>query len=285
MSESTPGRARGTIGRGGAAVGGLLLSAVIFAPPAGAAYQVADGDTLSEIALRHRVPTAALASANGIADPDRIVSGTVLEIPDGQGGTTVSGHQVQPGETLSDIAAQHGISVTALAGANGITDPDRIISGRTLSLQAGGVQSTATVSEEAESADRGAVQQMIRDAAVDHGWNPAIPLGLAMVESGWNNTVVSPAGAKGLFQVLPATGEWAGTYLLNRTVDLNDPADNVAAGMAYLDYLYDRFDGNAEHALAAYFEGPRRTEGAGGPSTPGAQRYVETVMAVADRYR
>ncbi|HUG86251.1 MAG TPA: LysM peptidoglycan-binding domain-containing protein [Euzebya sp.] len=283
MSTSTLGHARGIIGRGGAVAGGLLL-AVIVASPA-SAYEVADGDTLSEIALRHHVPTTTLAAANGIANPDRIVSGTVLEIPDSQGGTATSGHVVQPGETLSDIAAQHGIGVIALAGANGITDPDRIISGRTLSLQAGGVEQPAVISPEAEPADRDTVRQLISSAAAEYGWNPAIPLGLAMVESGWNNTVVSPAGAKGLFQVLPATGEWAGTYLLNRPVDLNDPADNVAAGMAYLDYLYDRFEGNAEHALAAYFEGPGRTERAGGPSTPGAERYVATVMAVADRYR
>lgn len=287
MSMSTPVRIRGAIRRASGVLGTLLLALVVVAPPASAAYEVAAGDTLSQIAQRHRVPTTALASANGIADPDRIMSGTVLEIPDGEGGTATAGHRVQPGETLSDIATQHGVSVASLAGVNGITDPDRIVSGHTLSLAGAGdaPARTATISEDAVDADDATVQRLISDTAASYGWNPAVPLGLAMLESGWNNTVVSPAGARGLFQVLPATGEWAGTYLLNRSVDLGDPADNVAAGMAYLDYLYDRFDGNAEHAVAAYFEGPGRTEAAGGPSTPGAQRYVDNVMALADRYR
>lgn len=297
MSSSSPAMARGTFVRGGSVVAALLLS-VVVATPAAAEYEVADGETLSQIAQRHRVAVSALASANNIADPDVVISGTVLVIPDGDGGTTTSGHVVRPGEVLSAIAAQHGVSVAALAAANGISNPDLIYSGRTLALQGSGGQAEQSGGQAASPAevggsligdgtpaDRATVRQLITDAAASRGWNPAIPLGLAMMESGWNNTVVSSAGALGLFQVLPATGEWAGTYLLNRAVDLRDPADNVAVGMAYLDYLYDRFDGNAELAVAAYFEGPRRTEAAGGPSTPAAQRYVDNVLAVAERYR
>jgi soluble lytic murein transglycosylase len=103
-----------------------------------------------------------------------------------------------------------------------------------------------------------------------------------MQESGWNNSVVSSAGARGIMQVMPATGEWVGQYLLNRSLDLGDPADNVAAGMAYLDYLYGRFDGDIERTLASYYEGPRRVEENG--VSEGGRRYAANVLALAERY-
>ncbi|CAN5459350.1 hypothetical protein BH23ACT9_BH23ACT9_23750 [soil metagenome] len=193
-------------------------------------------------------------------------------------------HTVAEGETLSGIARRYGVTVRALAEANGIANPDRLLSGTRLSLQGsgGGASTTSTGSS---STNRDGIRRMIVEESQRNGWRPGIPLGLAMQESGWNPTVVSSAGAIGVMQVMPATGEWVGIYLLQRPLDLRDPADNIAAGMAYLDYLYNRLDRNIEHTLAAYFEGPGRTTAAGGPSTPGAQRYVDNVLALADRYR
>lgn len=265
------------------AAGAALVAALLVPTPALAHYTVGAGDTASSIAARHGVTTDALVAANDIANPDLIIAGTQLVIPGQDAAVT---HVVRPGETLGGIAARYGISVRALAAANGIPDPDRIYSGIPLAVRGpgDGPQQPAPTGAGGSPTGRAAVRQLITDTASSNGWRPAVPLGLAMQESGWNNAVVSSAGAIGLFQVLPATGEWVGTYLLNRTVDLTDPADNVAAGMAYLDYLYDRFDGNVEWALAAYFEGPGRTERAGGPSTPGAQRYVDNVLALAERY-
>lgn len=279
---------------GGMAVGGMALAATLLAPGVAAAYEVADGDTLSGIAARTGVSASTLAEANRIADQDRIIAGTELVIPGESGGGSAStSHGVRDGETLSGIASRYGVSASDLAAANGISDPDLIVSGVALALQGSGQAAPAPSSQTASapqsdsaprSTGRDTVRQLISTTAADYGWRPSVPLGLAMQESGWNNTVVSSAGAVGLFQVLPVTGEWVSTYLVDRDLDLDDPADNVAAGMAYLDYLYNRFDGNVEHAVAAYFEGPGRTEAAGGPSTPGAQRYVDNVLALAEGY-
>jgi LysM repeat protein len=287
MATSTRHRPHHRVRRAARVAAAMGTAAVLALPGTADAYVVAAGDTLSGIAAAHGISASALASANDIADPDLVVAGATLLIPDGAGGTRASTHVVQPGETLSQIAAQHGVTVGALAAANGIADPDHIRSGVALSVSGSGgaaagsadpVGSTGTA-----RASDDTVRALISDAAVRHGWRPAVPLGLAMQESGWNSTVVSPAGAIGIMQVLPATGEWVGQYLLGRTLDLRVPADNVAAGMAYLDYLYGRFRGDTVLALAAYYEGPRRVED-NGPSA-GAERYAANVLALAERYR
>lgn len=275
--------------RHGRRLGAIMIPSalLLLAAPAGARldYEIRPGDTLGAIALQHGITSQALAEANGLDDPNRIVAGAVLVIPGAEPTTYV----VQPGDTLGGIAASFGVSTQALADANGITDPDLIRAGQALSVEGGGAAAAGSASS--GSAGQGStsrpsddeVRALITRTAQAYGWRPAVPLGLSMQESGWNNTVVSSVGAVGLMQVLPATGEWAGTYLVGRPLDLRDPADNVEAGMAYLDYLYGRFDRDIELALAAYYEGPRRVEDNGGPSD-GARRYVANVLALAERY-
>lgn len=272
-----------------AAVAVATTVALVGTAGTASAYVVRPGDTLSGIASAHGVPSASLVEANDLDDPDLIIVGATLVIPGSRAGVT---HVVQPGETLGGIAAAHGVSVADLAAANGITNPDLIRAGTTLAVQGGGSAPTATVAAPSGPASspptsgsvaRGDVRALISEAAQRHGWRPAVPLGLAMQESGWNNSVVSSAGAVGIMQVLPATAEWVELFLLGRELDLHDPADNVAAGMAYLDHLYARFDADIEHTLAAYFEGPERVA-ARGPSESG-RRYAANVLALAERYR
>lgn len=80
---------------------------------------------------------------------------------------------------------------------------------------------------------------------------------LIRVESGGDPRAVSPAGALGLMQVMPAT--WAGErehYGLGR--DPFDPHDNIIAGTAFLAEMRDRY--GVGGMLAAYNAGPRRYE-------------------------
>ncbi|MEE8603507.1 lytic transglycosylase [Euzebya tangerina] len=276
-------------GSGAGLIVGLALGALLIVPSTAQAYEVESGDTLSEIAARNGVSTRALASANGIDDQDIIRSGQQLTIPGATGGSVAGGgqHTVQAGETLSQIAAQHGVSTRSLAAANGITDPDLVRSGSTISLDGAAVAPSSGGSGSSWSSSNapssGTARQLISEAAARHGWDPAIPLGLAMQESGWNNSVVSSAGARGIMQVMPATGEWVGRVLLDRPIDLGDPSDNTAAGVAYLDHLYNRFDRDLERTLAAYFEGQGNVQRRG-PSEAGL-RYAANVIALAERYR
>ncbi|MDH5504222.1 MAG: M23 family metallopeptidase [Acidimicrobiia bacterium] len=108
-------------------------------------YTVQSGDTLSEIAGKHDVSTSALASANGISDPNRIWVGQVLEIPTGSSSATSNAvyYVVQPGETLGKIAIKFKTSVSAISALNGITNPSVVYAGTR--LQISGSNTTATI--------------------------------------------------------------------------------------------------------------------------------------------
>jgi LysM repeat protein len=107
-------------------------------------HTVRAGETLGGIAGRHGTTVSALASANGISDPNRIRAGQQLRIPGaGSGGAQPPGsgtgtYVVRAGDTLGGIAARHGTTVSALASLNAIRDPNRVVVGTTLRLPAGG---------------------------------------------------------------------------------------------------------------------------------------------------
>jgi hypothetical protein len=92
-------------------------------------------------------------------------------------------------------------------------------------------------------------------------------------ESKYNPKAVSPVGAQGLMQIMPATAERFGLK------DPFDPAANVEAGTKYLKWLLKRFDGDVSLALAGYNAG----EGAvdkykGVPPYGETQTYVKKIV-------
>jgi soluble lytic murein transglycosylase-like protein len=97
------------------------------------------------------------------------------------------------------------------------------------------------------------------------------------VESSGQADAISPKGAKGLMQIMPATYVYlSARYGLGS--DPSVPRDNVLAGSAYLRELYDRY--GASGFLAAYNAGPGRYENSlcrGGSLPKETQRYVASV--------
>ena len=112
----------------------------------GTTYVVQPGDTLSSIAARYGTTAAALATANAIADPNLIYAGQTLVVSASSAVPTASAssqapgttYVVQPGDTLSSIAARYGTTAAALATANAIADPNLIYAGQSLVVSASG---------------------------------------------------------------------------------------------------------------------------------------------------
>ena len=113
-------------------------------------------------------------------------------------------------------------------------------------------------------------------ASGDTGLPLSLLLAVATVESSLQENAVSPAGARGLLQVMPATAE-------TLELDANDTPENVLAGARYLSLMFDRFR-SAELALAAYNVGPTAVENAYGMPPTVSRPYVEAVMALWKRY-
>ncbi|MCF6509346.1 lytic transglycosylase [Blastococcus sp. MG754426] len=115
-------------------------------------------------------------------------------------------------------------------------------------------------------------------AAGRHGVEAALLAAVAQQESGFDTSAVSPAGARGLMQFMPATAKGLG-------VDALDPSSAIDGAARYLSSLTRQF-GSTELALAAYNAGPGTVSRFGGiPPYPETQNYVRSVMSKAEAYR
>lgn len=125
-----------------------LIIVGAFAMAASGTHVVRSGDTLGSIAQRNGTTVQALVAANGIANPNLIVAGTTLKLPGSatDRGSSAGSHTVRVGDTLASIAARYGTTVSALADANGISNPNLIVVGRSLQVQGSARPSTVTPS-------------------------------------------------------------------------------------------------------------------------------------------
>ena len=134
-------------------------------------------------------------------------------------------------------------------------------------------------------------EQVIRAYARERHLNPTLVAAVIYAESRFDPNVRSSAGAIGLMQVLPGTGEFiarstGGTDFVE--ADLRDPDLNVRYGTWLLDYLRKRYDGDVSSALAAYHAGPTNVDdwlrNGTGIEFPETQAYVDEVLRVKRVY-
>jgi soluble lytic murein transglycosylase len=94
----------------------------------------------------------------------------------------------------------------------------------------------------------------IRAAAREYEIDPSLVAAVVRVESNFRPRAVSPKGAVGLMQIMPATAEYIAGKMGLTKYDLNKPADNIKIGTFYLRYLFNRF-GDTRTVLFAYNAG------------------------------
>jgi hypothetical protein len=114
---------------------------------------------------------------------------------------------------------------------------------------------------------------LIHEKAEKYKVDPALVAAVVETESRFRTNARSQVGAKGLMQLMPRTGRWMGAR------NLYDPEQNVDAGVKYLSYLSDRFDGNLKKTIAAYNGGEGNVKRYNGvPPFRETQQYVKRVM-------
>lgn len=117
---------------------------------------------------------------------------------------------------------------------------------------------------------------LARQAATNAGVDPDLFARLIQQESAWRPDAVSPKGAQGLGQLMPATARELGV------TNALDPAENLRGAATYLSQQMKRFNNDPRLALAAYNAGPGAVQRHGGiPPFRETQDYVSRIMAQA----
>ena len=116
-------------------------------------------------------------------------------------------------------------------------------------------------------------------------YDPLFVAAVIRSESMFSHVATSARGARGLMQLMPATGRYISErekIAFKKAEDLHDPATNVRLGIAYLKYLENKFHGDRERVLIAYNWGPTNVvlsmRGAAKPP-PQSIQYAKNILS------
>jgi LysM repeat protein len=213
------------------------------------AHVVAPGEGLILIARRYGVSPTLLASTNGLTLQSVIVPGQRLSIPSGAVGSSAV-HVVQAGESWFLIAQRYRVSPHDLASVNASRLDAVIVPGQRLTLPSGADLSAAPES----AASRNDVRSSLDHWSAVYGVDPKLVRAVAWMESGWQQSAVSDIGAVGVMQLLPETWAWVESYLIGEATT-RDADGNVRAGVRFLRWQLEHFDGDVDLALAGWYQG------------------------------
>lgn len=122
--------------------------------------------------------------------------------------------------------------------------------------------------------------ETISRAALSQGVDVSLVRAVIHAESAFNPRAVSPKGARGLMQLMPATARQMGVK------NSFSPDENIIGGTRYLGSLLRKYQGNIAYALAAYNAGEGAVEKYSGlPPFTETREYVKRVQLLHDRYR
>lgn len=194
-------------------------------------------------------------------------------------------HTVGTGETLWSIAAANNFTTSSLAAYNGLSPDAQVVLGSTIMIpaagQAGPAGPAAAPVAAPQPTGQSSSSSQVGSAAAQHSASPSVATGVAYQESGFNNSVVSSAGARGVMQIMPGTWDFIQSNLASYQLNPYSTQDNVNAGVMYLHYL-ERTMGSEDAAIGAYYQGPNSVRARG--LLPETQHYVANVRANANRF-
>ena len=123
-----------------------------------------------------------------------------------------------------------------------------------------------------------AFDHLIAEAAALYEVSPALIKAVMRTESAFDPNVVSPVGAQGLMQLMPALAEEMGV------VNAFDPRENIMGGAKYLKQLLDSTRGDIPLTLASYNAGPGNVARYNGiPPFKETRNYVRKITALLAR--
>ncbi len=253
---------------------------LLLASPASAheSHTVRSGETLGHIAQKYEVSVSELVSENNISNPNRIRVGQVLQIPhsgsqsstpasnpapterpkpvnpaDFSGGT--GSYTVVSGDSLSRIGSKLGVSWKEIARLNKLNSPYRIRIGQTLKVPGAAADYPNLPARILNDPARLAILPSLEKWSIHYGVPTDLLMAIAWQESGWRNDQVSSAGAFGIGQIMPATGEWIAASLIgDPSLSRIEPEDNIRMSAAYLGWLLKEMD-SEDNAIASYYQG------------------------------
>ncbi len=258
-----------------------LLAAAVLGPAALAVATVVPAHPAAAGVTR-AAPSRAAASVRPVVRDHAVPAPSAV---------TATQHRVQPGETLSHVAARYGSSVSALASANGLSDPNVVIAGTVLSVPAAGPVATGGGGAVASggsglpsrlqaSPTRLSYLPIFDQWASANGVPADLLKAMTWLESGWQNHLVSSTGAVGIGQLMPDTVDHMEALI---GVDL-DPAvvdDNIRMSARFLRWLLAR-SSSVEVALAGYYQGAASVARIG--LLDETRTYVANVLALRGRF-
>jgi len=283
------------------------LVALLITPAVASAafvHVVGAGESLYSVAAADGLSVTGLAAANGLSPDSQLTPGQALQIP--PQGAAVPGpasaapvaasapaggdYLVQPGDTLSAIAAAHGLTVEQLASANGVDPAGVLVSGTTISVPGASasatpssVSATPVPADAAQPTAESVSAGQIGTIAAANGVSPSLAEAIGWQESGFNNGLVSRTGATGVMQIEPGTWNWIGQNLVSPPPLSNLSAtDNVRGGVLLLRSLLGQTGGDPSLAAAGYYQGLESVRRHG--MYADTQRYVDDVMALRSRF-
>jgi soluble lytic murein transglycosylase-like protein len=181
-----------------------------------------------------------------------------------------------PGQARADVMQIGEAGYSWIAGGPADTDAALVASAEAPEAPPAVIDASLhplSVTDALDAAGPSRWRARVAELAAKYDISPTLLEAVVWQESRWNERAVSPAGARGLAQLMPGTARQMG-------VDPDDPLANLEGGARYLRMQLDAFGGDIEKALAAYNAGPMRVQRAGGiPRIRETQAYVAAIMA------